>query len=54
MVSGWPSSYLFTMVARRGGGMEDLEEGGVDVAEERRIDGERERMPADASVDLSV
>lgn len=43
MVSGWPSSYLFTMVARRRGGMKDLEGGGgVDVAEERRRDGERE------------
>lgn len=44
MVSGWPSSYLFTMVARRGGGRRIWRGGGggVDVAEERRIDGERE------------
>lgn len=40
MVSGWPGSYLFTMVARERGRRIGVEK--VDVAEEPRTDGERE------------
>lgn len=40
MVSGWPGSYLFTMVARGQGSRIGVEK--VDVAEEPRTDGERE------------
>lgn len=40
MVSGWPGSYLFTMVARGWGRRIGVKN--VDVAEEPRTDGERE------------